>query len=148
MFTIYTTDSGSDFVDLIDYELTYEPYLGITNLKKSLGYSFYDTKVLVGYIKDSDTTGYIDPELTAIEDIVQKNLRVYPNPVQEDLYVDLSDAMEASFTFEIINLSGQVLMQGNLNKRDVINVSKLKSGVYIIKIFLEEGLYIEKFIRE
>ena len=148
LFTIYTTDSGSDFVDLIDYELTYEPYLGITNLKKSLGYSFYDTKVLVGYIKDSDTTGYIDPELTAIEDIVQKNLRVYPNPVQEDLYVDLSDAMEASFTFEIINLSGQVLMQGNLNKRDVINVSKLKSGVYIIKIFLEEGLYIEKFIRE
>ena len=139
LYNVFDIFDGNNYL----FGLVYESNLGSSFLFFGNGY-----KDLVGYIKDGDTTGYMDPELTAIEDNVQKNLRVYPNPVKGDLYIDLSDALGASFAFEIINLSGQVLMQGNLNKRDVINVSKLKSGVYIIKIFLNEGLYIDKFIRE
>ena len=57
---------------------------------------------------------------------------VYPNPTQGELTLSL----EGLRHYEIINMNGQVVMQGQANgKRITINVSALATGLYLVKAY-------------
>lgn len=69
---------------------------------------------------------------------------LYPNPVKDQLFIDLN---VDDLSFEIFNLSGQILLK---TKEKTITLSHLKSGVYFVKIssetLSESKMY--KFIKE
>lgn len=60
------------------------------------------------------------------------NLSVYPNPVNE--YITISNSEEKTVKYSISNLSGVLLMEGNIESKSVqkINLANLKSGIYFI----------------
>ncbi|WP_289055427.1 T9SS type A sorting domain-containing protein [Carboxylicivirga marina] len=60
-------------------------------------------------------------------------LYAYPNPVDDFLYVSLSN-QPAQYQYQIFNLSGGVVQQGLLDSNK-INCSSLRSGVYMLAIF-------------
>lgn len=66
-----------------------------------------------------------------------KDLTIYPNPVADKLY--LRDFKEIT-NIQIHDLSGQAVYQANGNTTGEINVSNLKSGMYIVKISRSNGL--------
>lgn len=79
---------------------------------------------------------------------VAENVRVYPNPTQNNLNVTGLD--ENVTALEIMDISGRVLRvipQSNLNTVNTeINVSNLSSGTYFLKINSENGQAVKTFI--
>jgi len=78
-----------------------------------------------------------------INELSQAFVKIYPNPVKDLLNVEASSNIKE---IRIINIVGQtILNQPTDSKTMVINTSDLKSGVYNLKIKLEDG-YINKKI--
>lgn len=70
----------------------------------------------------SDHTGTTD-----IMDIPKYNIRIYPNPVQETLFIESANETN----YKIYNIEGRCLMSGEGN---AINISSLTKGTYILLI--------------
>jgi aminopeptidase YwaD len=70
---------------------------------------------------------------------------VYPNPVKDVLHLQLDSSIK-DFTFEVTDLNGRKILSIK-NQKDV-NVSSLKSGVYIGTLISEMGKDSKKFIIE
>ncbi len=94
-------------------------------------------------IKDK-TSGTEDLNLT-------QNISAYPNPVSDNLFVDLElDNLAKTLNIEMINASGQrVLSQDfdNVFKQTLqLNVSNLSNGIYLMNIRTQDGLSTRKVI--
>lgn len=61
-------------------------------------------------------------------DYIQALNEIYPNPVQD--FLNLTK-LKLGETYRIISINGQTVLSGNIDK-NYINVSSLKSGVYIL----------------
>ncbi|WP_299336671.1 M4 family metallopeptidase [uncultured Psychroserpens sp.] len=70
---------------------------------------------------------------------------IYPNPVSDRLHFKNLD--EGFKTFQIIDLTGKIFIKGMLNSENIIDVSKLKSGLYILRILNKEETDNYKFIK-
>ncbi|MGY8989887.1 MAG: T9SS type A sorting domain-containing protein, partial [Flavobacteriales bacterium] len=74
---------------------------------------------------DNFTTG--DELWTGVEDMSNSNINIYPNPVQDNLFI------EGTYDYvEISDLSGRSLLISD--NKDVIDVSQLDFGIYIVNI--------------
>ncbi|MDO5971400.1 family 78 glycoside hydrolase catalytic domain [Flavivirga aquimarina] len=75
------------------------------------------------------------------------NLSIYPNPLlnSEILNIQIPDLTLAKAS--VINLTGQVLRTGDINKgRGSLSLNGLSSGMYIVKIVAEGKTYSKKII--
>jgi hypothetical protein len=98
-------------------------------------------------------TVYTDIELggpiTGVEEVDgEDGFTTYPNPVQDELTVNLTRGGTA---LSVYSLTGSLVMHRNLTAVDRIirlNVSELKSGVYILKLSSESGSSQKKFLKE
>lgn len=64
-----------------------------------------------------------------------ENIRVYPNPANDVLNIDLNGISKEETVTEIVNTIGQMVYQTkSLNQHLVINTSALAGGVYIVNI--------------
>lgn len=70
-----------------------------------------------------------------IGQISSENVYVYPNPVDDYLYIK-SDQLHKQIDVQILNISGQVVLQKHFNENQAleINLTNLKSGYYTIAI--------------
>jgi hypothetical protein len=59
-------------------------------------------------------------------------LKVYPNPTSQSLYVSHPDVN--SFGIRIVDLNGKLLYQGTINKEEPLDVSNYTQGVYMVTI--------------
>ena len=69
-------------------------------------------------------------------------IKIYPNPASTEIYIDLTGCNEQIENLRIVSINGQVLIQSG--KADLINVSALSEGVYILQIELAGGEQISK----
>jgi hypothetical protein len=68
-----------------------------------------------------------------------ENLMIYPNPARDKIYIKTESDFELR-QIEILNFSGQVLIESSINSTDAeFDISKLAPGVYIIKCNLMDG---------
>ncbi len=82
-------------------------------------------------------------------------ISIFPNPANEILNLQFASYDEGTFTFEMINLQGQLLMQtqktvsaGNHNRME-FDLSAFAKGAYFLKITTPSGTSeVHKFIRE
>ena len=59
----------------------------------------------------------------------QQSFSVYPNPANNILHIE----SKYKITVSLIDLSGKTIMTDVINKRGIINVSKINAGVYYLK---------------
>jgi hypothetical protein len=96
-------------------------------VKNSSGNSVYSEKILLG-----------QNAATGIKDKKAALLRVYPNPVQDELFVSMSNANDGVITMEVFDAVGrlmtkeQVAASGSTELR--LNTSMLPAGFYILSI--------------
>lgn len=67
--------------------------------------------------------------IAGIEENVQAELKIYPNPAKEKIYIETN---ETEFSVEIINMYGQVVIQER-NKKE-IDIRVLSSGTYMVQL--------------
>ena len=74
-------------------------------------------------------------------------IRVYPNPVQENLSFDLPDFF---FPLEVViyDISGRLIRSINYEEENNVKVGNLKPGVYIVKFISQDKSLQVKFIKK
>ena len=83
--------------------------------------------------------------VSGINELGENNkINIYPNPVKNELRIDF----EGGSTFEILNLIGQVVYNGNLIKNTIVQTSNLSSGIYLIKFKTGKSFEYKKIIKE
>lgn len=83
--------------------------------------------------------------IAGINDFVENDeINIYPNPVKNELMIDF----ERGSTFDILNLMGQVVFNGNLIKNTFVQTSNLSSGVYLIKFKTGKTFEYKKIIKK
>lgn len=123
--------------------------------EQELGYTFEDFAIasvydispngryVVGYglTGNMDMRGYmIDLEAkgTSIEDKVVEQVKaaVYPNPVADELHVDLPFGSEdVKTTLTLVDLQGRVVRSiSTASQSNVMNVSNLTDGIYVLDV--------------
>lgn len=82
---------------------------------------------------------------TGLASVMEKNVRLYPNPVQGTAHFTSTDAIISSI--EIINLQGQVVMQQAVRAHQVVvNVSELQNGIYYARVYTAKGAEVHKMM--
>ncbi len=79
----------------------------------------------------------------------QKNeIALFPNPVKDILFVQLSENIQGATTIEILSLNGQVLYTlHTTNHFFNLPVQHLQSGVYLLKVTTGQSVYTTKWIQ-
>ena len=73
--------------------------------------------------------------------------KIYPNPVAEELIIELPGNYER-LNFEIINAAGQIVIKGFVTEKAVISTIGLTPGMYLVKFGSEEVFDIRKIVKE
>jgi len=78
-----------------------------------------------------------------IRETILNDILIFPNPAKSEIKIDLP--FTDDFTIEIINTYGFPLLQEE--NQNTINISTLKSGIYIMKVISVFGVYSQKIIK-
>ncbi len=84
-----------------------------------------------------------------ISEILNKQLQIYPNPVDETLNINLQNTDEI-LNYSIISSTGQIVMSGSWSNQGIsaVNVEMLKSGIYFLSIKTSTEVYYNKFVKK
>ena len=75
----------------------------------------------------------------------QNNLtQIYPNPAVSELNL----LVEGAFSYQISDMSGKILLQGEVNESDKIRIADLNAGVYNITCVTENKVQTLRFMKQ
>jgi hypothetical protein len=93
---------------------------------------------------DLDAIGVINFTTDNVENVYYESIIVYPNPAYDELYIY---NFANTTNYEIISITGELLLKGTIENNKV-NITKLKSGLYILKLLNNNYSKAFKFIKE
>jgi hypothetical protein len=98
---------------------------------------------------DNDLKWFCNKDFAIAAKVQPKPLNIYPNPATELLHIDgLPTAINES-CYEVVNMKGQVVQQGELAAGTrTINVAGLKQDGYILSIIAAGVKYMASFEKE
>lgn len=88
----------------------------------------------------------LDVTSLALSSTVSKEIKSYPNPVKNSLYINVGNSPITSVS--LIDLQGRTELVQTLETSGSIDVSGLSSGIYILRIISSEGVSIQKIRKE
>ena len=86
-------------------------------------------------------------DITGINDNCMANVNIYPNPVNDRLYIETSTQIQS---IEIYDIYGRIqnLRNSETQKlRNSIDVSDLNNGIYFVKVKTEEGNIVKRIVK-
>jgi len=79
------------------------------------------------------------------DEIFEKQLKVYPNPVKDILYIN-TDLTEA-INIKIYTILGEILLEEKITNTTVINTQNFKNGIYLVEMTSGNKKIIKKLIK-
>ncbi|UCH15589.1 MAG: T9SS type A sorting domain-containing protein, partial [Bacteroidales bacterium] len=98
-----------------------------------------------------DTFSIIVKEPTSLEDIREPLTRIYPNPTDDMLNIEISDAGSQGIEIEILDITGTLIYQKQLSSSgahftEKIDLSGYAKGIYLVKVRQADAVYIGKVV--
>ena len=94
----------------------------------------------------------ITKQSTGIVDVsIANTISIYPNPSNGNINVDLSKIQSETIQIQLLNYAGQTVYESSLirkNDKELLSLSHLSKGIYMVRINTEQGLIIKKIILE
>jgi hypothetical protein len=86
---------------------------------------------------------------TGIWDNAMESLKLYPNPVNDKLFIEIP-GNPVDYMLAVFKATGeqQILLNSGTEKELMLDLSALSSGVYIVKIIKEQSTYVGKIIKK
>lgn len=78
-----------------------------------------------------------------------KELKVYPNPVSGELFVQLTTNIDENYTLELYSVKGELVKKECLDAGSNlyrVDMSSLRNGIYILRMISDSGKYSEEVI--
>jgi hypothetical protein len=126
---------------------TYGPFGYITNGEKDIG-------ILLCVEKDDTLTHITSPKLgcyqstPSIEKLEVNPVRLYPNPANDKIQLELNDEDFLNGTIHIIDPVGQIVYSTVLTSmKKTISISHLSAGMYVLQYNLNNKIFQSKFLK-
>lgn len=74
----------------------------------------------------------------------ESNFQIYPNPFDNQLFVNFPSAGFSRLEYLITNMNGQVLQWGTLFQNQVIQTDNLPNGMYLLVVRSEKGVLLSR----
>ena len=71
---------------------------------------------------------------------------MYPNPAF-DLIQVISQKPLLGVPFEVLSYTGQLISNGNLDESLMLNIRSIPSGIYLLRLYIDEQAKIIRFIK-
>lgn len=119
---------------------------------KSTTYSIKEIKNScgVGFVNGSARITILEP--LADEEAVKEQVKVYPNPTTEQVFVEFVSSASQNSSINIIDVGGKTIQTRNLKglgkQHEVFDVSNYSAGIYFIKTDFDKRVSIKKIIIE
>ncbi len=119
---------------------------------KSTTYSIKEIKNScgVGFVNGSARITILEP--LADEEAVKEQVKVYPNPTTEQVFVEFVSSVSQNSSINIIDVGGKTIQTRNLKglgkQHEVFDVSNYSAGIYFIKTNFDKRVSIKKIIIE
>ena len=84
------------------------------------------------FLSNYDVNGLINCGSTKISVSNNKEIEIFPNPSSDLLTIKFGNKKESNF--KIFSSFGKIVMNGNINNNEIIDVSELDPQIYILKI--------------
>ena len=84
------------------------------------------------FLSNYDVNGLINCGSTKISVSNNKEIEIFPNPSSDLLTIKFGNKKELNF--KIFSSFGKIVMNGNINNNEIIDVSELDPQIYILKI--------------
>lgn len=85
---------------------------------------------------------------TAINSTGKELGNIYPNPVNNQLHIDLSNTTDTEITAQLYAVTGKLVLSYQLTgMENTITLNQLESGVYTLKIVGETGTWTKQIIK-
>ncbi len=86
----------------------------------------------------------------AVEDIYEGGFSIYPNPVNNQLFISLDNAINQDYKVEVRDIQGRIVLEQNYSSNGAtnvinINTESLNEGMYILDFQTEKGSFVSKF---
>jgi PKD repeat protein len=139
----WTSDDGS-VVDALGPQITVYPFKTTTYTVKGGGLTLCDTTATL--------TLFVNAPNGVEQDILNKQLRVSPNPSAGKFKIEMENELTGALTLDVINSIGQGVMKKSAvkNKRtftDEIDLTSVPSGVYILQLKVKDKTIRKKIIK-
>ena len=76
------------------------------------------------------------------------NFNVYPNPVNDKLYIETDAEIEEDVIYDIYGRVQNLRNSETQKLRNSIDVTNLNSGVYFVKVVTEKGEAVQRFVKK
>jgi PKD repeat protein len=100
-----------------------------------------------GVVKRADDYGVLVNATLNTKTVNTLQLKLYPNPVQDELTLALQNNAPLS-AYEIYDINGKKVMTSTLNPSNRIQVSGLSKGLYFIKVKAAKSELISRFMKK
>lgn len=120
-------------------------FLGIGNDTVNQIFTNKIMKYLAGNHTDTCSMNY-----TGVNEISNFNsFTLYPNPAQTLINIEFENASSENYTISIVNVLGQTVYSKQTSDSKIqISVDEFFSGIYVVKVQSEKGLWSRKFVKQ
>ena len=87
-------------------------------------------------------------EVIGMESVMASSLHVYPNPVNDNLYLEVDDDIKEVSVYNITGMMVYNEQFTNYNERLTIDLSNFDNGRYFVKIKFESGEILKKIVKQ
>jgi hypothetical protein len=99
---------------------------------------------------------YISPEYDSVITVdlkitepISSGIKIYPNPANMYIFVDLPEILQKAVNLKIYNIAGVLVKYQEISKQNnMIDVSDLETGLYIMYMNIDNNLERFKFIKQ
>lgn len=122
--------------------------------QSKIGYSYdssgnrVERTIVLETVKKAKASPEIENSFT--DNIDERNVKIYPNPTQGQLRVDISRLDEGDkCTLSLYSISGYLIFtDSNAGTTNCIDISNQKNGLYLLKITVNENTSTWKIIKQ
>lgn len=96
---------------------------------------------------NAPSTGGCDIYAGIENNITQLQIRMYPNPANDVLHIE-HDGNVSLVAYQVYGVNGQVVLSGQMDNTDKIDVSTLEGGLYVFRVQTSKGEISERITIE
>ncbi len=153
-------ESGCQETDWTSLTQTEEPTWDV----ETASYEISSGSFLNEYLIDSLATNYVDSTfcftgeipascemiLSTTEQDLSTSFKIFPNPTSDVFTVQIFEPKITNLNIQIFNLNGQQMntISTIADSSFTIDLSQFPSGMYILQIHSEQGLFVQKVVKE
>jgi hypothetical protein len=117
------------------------------NYNPAANFNVHDVCCYVGYCNDLDIS-VICPDLHPRGEISQEQIKIFPNPVVDELSIDLDFVLNNDIQFTIYDIYGKSIKKGVIKGHNrSIDVNELSPGYFTLQLYMVDNFFALPFVK-